>query len=87
MTDNELCALLHAAEGRVLFHNGLWGACVGYQWAGPDGQEAGHVPPWESEALDRLRRKRMVDVQSDPGPFSAPVVATDTGKARLSLSH
>jgi len=79
MNDMELQALRHCAEGSVLFHNGLWGAPMGYLWAGADGFAAGHVPQWESEALAMLERRGLVAVRPGPGTRDTPVVVTDSG--------
>jgi hypothetical protein len=84
MTDNELRALRHAAQGEVLFHNGLWGGPAGYLWAAPDGSEAGHLPQWESEALQLLERRRLVTVRRAVGARELAVVATTAGLDALS---
>ena len=84
MNENELSALRHAAEGMLLFHNGLWGARAGYWWAGPDGSTAGQVPPWESEILDLLERRHLVSVRPVAGALDRPVVATEAGLRLLS---
>jgi hypothetical protein len=84
MNENELSALRHAAEGMLLFHNGLWGARAGYWWAGPDGSSAGKVPPWESEALDLLECRRLVSIRPVTGALNSPVVPTEAGMRVLS---
>ena len=84
MNENELSALRHAADGSLLFHNGLWGAPAGYWWAGPDGASAGQVPPWESEVLDLLERRRLVSIRPVTGARDRPVVATEAGIRLLS---
>jgi hypothetical protein len=84
MTEDELTALRHAAGGMVLFHNGLWGAPVGYRWAGPDGLCAGQVPQWECEALDLLERQGLVTVRPAIGARDAAVLVTTSGMRILS---
>jgi hypothetical protein len=84
MTQNEMSALRHVADGLVLFHNGLWGAPAGYRWAAPDGTSAGHVPQWECETLDLLERRRLIAVRQATGARDIPVVATDAGRRLLS---
>jgi hypothetical protein len=84
MNENELSALRHAADGMVLFHNGLWGAPAGYWWAGPDGGSAGKVPPWESEVLDLLERRRLVSLRPVRGTQDRLVVVTEAGLRLLS---
>src|SRR6266540_1378634 len=79
MSENELSALRHAADGMLLFHNGLWGAPAGYRWAGPDGTSAGQVPQWESEVLDLLERRHLVSVRPGFGAKDRPVVVTEAG--------
>lgn len=86
MTDRELLPLLHAAAGELLFHTGQWGGPPGYRWRGPDGAEAGQVPPWESEELDRLRARGLISVERRLGPFDRPINATDEGLAALAAS-
>ncbi|HVK21101.1 MAG TPA: hypothetical protein VM677_07050 [Actinokineospora sp.] len=83
MNATELQALRHCAEGTVLFHNGLWGAPMGYLWAGTDGLAAGHVPQWEAEALSLLERRGLVTVRPGPGTRDTPVVVTDSGSRFL----
>jgi hypothetical protein len=84
MTEGELNALRHAANGMVLFHNGLWGTRAGYWWAGADGSSAGQVPPWECEALDMLERRHLVAIRPVSGARDVPVVATEAGLRMLS---
>lgn len=84
MTDDELRALRHVADGMVLFHNGLWGAPAGYRWAAPDGSSAGQVPQWECEVLDLLERRRLVAINPAAGARDVPVVATRRGIQFLS---
>ncbi|HEV2779843.1 MAG TPA: hypothetical protein VGX25_10640 [Actinophytocola sp.] len=84
MTQNELNALRHAAEGSLLFHNGLWGTPAGYRWAAPDGSSAGQVPQWECETLDLLERRRLIAIRPATGARDVPVVATAAGIRLLS---
>lgn len=84
MTESEMSALRHAANGMVLFHNGLWGTRAGYSWAAADGSSAGQVPPWECEALDLLERRRLVMIRTVAGARDVPVVATPAGVQLLS---
>src|SRR5690349_14662505 len=84
MTDDELRALRHVADGMVLFHNGLWGAPAGYRWAAPDGSSAGQVPQWECEVLDLLERRRLVTIRPAAGARDVPVVPTQRGMGMLS---
>ncbi len=84
MTEGELNALRHAANGWVLFHNGFWGAPAGYWWAGSDGSNAGQVPPWECEALDMLERRHLIAIRPGSGARDVPVVATEAGLQILS---
>ncbi|WP_436499969.1 hypothetical protein [Actinokineospora sp. HUAS TT18] len=86
MNDRELRALRHCAEGAVLFHNGLWGAPMGYLWAGADGCAAGHVPQWEAEALALLERRGLVAVRPGPGTRDTPVEVTDRGAQWLEVA-
>jgi hypothetical protein len=79
MTDGELQALQHCATGSVLFHNGLWGAPMGFVWAGDDGLSAGRVPQWESEALAMLERRGLVAIRPGIGTRDVHVVVTDIG--------
>jgi len=87
MTAHDVQALADTAAGLILLHNGLWGAPECYMWAGADGDAAGRVPPWECEALDRLRRRKLVA----PAPGSAvddvPVVLTERGQTTLRAGH
>ena len=88
MTTQDLQALRDAAHGRVLFHNGLWGAPTCYMWADANGHVAGRVPTAESESLDRLGWLRLAVVRSSVGATDAPVEATEAGLELLSsLSH
>jgi len=84
MTTQELQALRDAADGLILFHNGLWGAPTCYMWAGPDGREAGRVPSWEAEVLDRLRSRRLTTIRPGTSTSDVPVVATSAGRNALS---
>lgn len=84
MTGQEFQALRDAARGLILFHDGSWGAPTCYMWAGPDGREAGRVPAWESDALDRLTWRRLTSVQRGVGPMDDKIVATTAGMDLLS---
>jgi hypothetical protein len=84
MTSQEFQALQDAARGLILFHSGLWGAPMCYMWAGSDGREAGRVPSWESEALDRLLARRLTTVKPATGAKDGQVMATDAGSDLLS---
>ncbi|MGQ0841789.1 hypothetical protein [Actinokineospora sp.] len=79
MTDNETNALRHAAAGSVLFHNGLWGAPMGFLWASEDGSPAGRVPQWEADALTLLERRGLVSIRPGVGTRDARVTVTDAG--------
>ncbi|GAA3840277.1 hypothetical protein GCM10022380_68050 [Amycolatopsis tucumanensis] len=83
MTAQDMQALADTAAGLILFHNGLWGAPTCYMWAGPDGAAAGRVPPWECEALDRLRWRKLITAPSGSGVEDVPVVPTEAGLAAL----
>ncbi|MGH3951318.1 MAG: hypothetical protein ACRDSE_19735 [Pseudonocardiaceae bacterium] len=86
MTDRELLPLRHAAAGELLFHTGRWGGPAGYRWRGPDGTEAGLVPPWETEELDRLHDRGLISVERRLGPSDRPITATEAGIAALTTS-
>ncbi|MDQ0380722.1 hypothetical protein [Amycolatopsis thermophila] len=83
MTAQDVQALADAADGLILFHNGLWGAPTCYMWAGPDGTAAGRVPPWECEALDRLSWRKLIVAEPGAGAGDVPVVPTEAGLALL----
>ena len=82
--EKELNVLRHAADGMLLYHNGLWGAPAGYRWAGPDGASAGQVPQWETEVLDLLERRHLVSVRPGFGAKDRPVLVTEAGLRVLS---
>jgi hypothetical protein len=86
MTKDELNALRHAADGLLLFHNGLWGAPAGYRWAASDGSSAGRVPQWESEALDLLECRGLVSIRPVIGARDVAVAATAAGVQILSTA-
>jgi hypothetical protein len=86
VTNEEIRALRHAAEGQVLFHNGLWGAPAGYRWSAPDGSSAGRVPQWESEVLDLLVRRGLIAVDPVTGARDGVLAATGAGLAALSAA-
>jgi hypothetical protein len=83
MTDHELLLLRHAASGELLFHRGSWGGPSGYRWRGPDGTEAGHVPPWDETTLDRLAEQRLITIEDRRGPLDRRVHITAAGIAEL----
>ncbi|SDC08864.1 hypothetical protein [Actinokineospora iranica] len=83
MTENERTALRDAAQGAVLFHNGLWGAPMGFLWAGSDGSPAGRLPQWEEEALALLERRGLVAIRPGVGTRDVPVRATEAGERLL----
>ena len=83
MNEDELRALRHAADGTVLFHNGLWGAPAGYRWAALDGSSAGRLPQWACEALDLLERRRLVAIQPVTGARDTAVAITSDGMRLL----
>jgi hypothetical protein len=83
MTDHRTRFLGCVAEGRLLFHTGLWGGPAGYRWCGPDGNEAGLVSPWETEMLDQLVYRGLIRVEPCPGPAYRRVVTTPAGLAAL----
>jgi hypothetical protein len=83
MTDHQNRFLNFAAEGRLLFHTGLWGGPAGYRWCGPDGDEAGRVSPWETDLLDQLVLRGMLHIEPQPGPAYRRVMVTAKGQAAL----
>ncbi|MPZ00628.1 MAG: hypothetical protein GEU97_22165 [Actinophytocola sp.] len=83
MTDRELRRLQDVAEGHLLFHTGRWGGPAGYRWRGPDGAEAGTVPPWQEEELDRLRDLGLIAIETRRGPFDRLVTITSRGLSAL----
>ncbi len=87
MTDRELARLQDVAEGKLLFHTGRWGGPAGYRWRGPDGAEAGTVPPWQEVELDRLRDLGLIAIETRRGPFDRLVTITAHGLSALRVSH
>lgn len=83
MTDSELTLLQQAANGALLFHIGRWGGPAGYRWCGPDGQEAGMVPPAQDLTLEQLNARGLIAIMPRTGPLDRRVVATATGLAAL----
>lgn len=83
MTSYERHVLEHVTQGDIMFHNGRWGAPMGYVWADRDGGAAGQVPQPQSQALDRLERRRLVVIRPRVGARYATVEATDEGWRRL----
>lgn len=87
MNSRELQALEHTAAGELLFHRG-WGASAGYRWCGPDGTEAGAVPPSEADALDQLACSGLITIEPRLGPVDRRVFLTPTGATALhGLAH
>lgn len=75
--------LTYAAQGRLLFHTGLWGGPAGYRWCGSDGMEAGLVSPAETEVLDQLVYRGLISVVPQRGPAYRRVVVTPAGRTAL----
>lgn len=88
MTSHELELLQLVANGELLFHKGTWGGLAGFRWRGPDGTEAGIVPPWECDALDGLAGRGLIAIDRRLGPSDCRVRPTHAGLAALSgLAH
>ena len=83
MNDHELNALQQVAADEVLFHPGTWGGPAGYRWRGPDGAEAGLVPPRVTDVLDRLASLGMVRPERRLGPLDRRLFLTQAGAAAL----
>lgn len=83
MNDRELLSLQHAAHGELLFHQGSWGGPPGYRWRGPDGAEAGRVPPWEDQTLESLEALGYLTIERRLGPADRLVLLTAAGHAAL----
>lgn len=79
MNDHGLTLIRLAANGELLFHMGTWGGAAGYRWCGPDGTEAGIVPPWEDDVLDALAERGMLTIETRLGPLDRRVVPTRSG--------
>jgi hypothetical protein len=81
-------ALTDAVNGKIVLHNGLWGAEMCYMWAGSTpGFGEGRVPVSESEALNQLTRLGLVRVLPGNSVTDVPVVATRSGSEFLSAGH
>lgn len=88
MTEQQSRFLAYAAEGRLLFHTGLWGGAAGYRWCGRDGDEAGQVTQWDTDLLDRLVLRGMLRIEPQAGPSYLKVRVTPAGQAALAtLAH
>ncbi|HJQ47626.1 MAG TPA: hypothetical protein VJ870_15115 [Amycolatopsis sp.] len=83
MNRHQYSALRHVEAGELLSHRGTWGGPPGYRWQGHDGEEAGVVPPWETEALDALARQGLIATERRRGPLHARVTITPAGRAAL----
>lgn len=83
MTDHELRLLRYAADDELLFHTGSWGGPAGYRWQGPDGGEAGQVPPWDEPVLDRLADRGLITVEARRGPLDRRVMLSQAGAAAV----
>lgn len=84
MNDRELLSLQHTAAGELLFHKGSWGGPPGFRWRGPDGAEAGHVPPWEDQTLESLEARGYLTIERRLGPADRLVLLTTAGQSALS---
>ncbi|WP_018684902.1 hypothetical protein [Actinokineospora enzanensis] len=87
MTENEMIALQDVADGAILFHNGLWGAPMGFRWADYDGTPAGELAQWQADAVLALVRRGLVMIERavTPGRY-ARVQVTATGSALVDYS-
>ncbi|GAA3548656.1 hypothetical protein GCM10022222_35310 [Amycolatopsis ultiminotia] len=74
LVEEDVRALEDVRRGLVVVHNGLVGAAECYLWSG-----GGRVPPWETQAVDRLRRRGLVAVARRPGAPTSPLVPTGPG--------
>jgi hypothetical protein len=83
MNDDEVRALRQVAAKELLFHRGTWGGPAGYRWRGPDGTEAGQVPPCETEVLDRLSGRGLISTERRRGPLDRCLTVTPAGMAAL----
>lgn len=83
MNDSELIALRQVAANEVLFHPGTWGGPEGYRWRGPDGAEAGVMPQWKTDVLDRLATLGLVRTERRLGPLDRLLLLTPAGVATL----
>lgn len=83
MNHHEQELLRQAADGELLYHKGTWGGPAGYRWRGPDGTEAGIVPPWEEDHLDALADRGLISIERKLGPHDCRVTSTSAGWAAL----
>jgi len=83
MKHDELIALRQVADRQVLFHAGTWGGPAGYRWRGSDGAEAGQVPQWHMEVLDRLASQGMIAIERRRGPLDREITVTSVGTEKL----
>lgn len=74
LVDEDVHALDDVRRGLVVVHNGFAGEC--YLWS-----VGGRVPLWETQAMDRLRRRGLVRIARRRGAPASPVVLTDLGEA------
>lgn len=72
LAEEDMRALDDVRRGLVVVRNGFVGAEECYLWSG-----GGRVPPWEVQAVDRLRRRGLVALTRRPGAPASPLVATD----------
>lgn len=84
MNHHERELLRHAADDDLLYHKGTWGDAAGYRWRGPDGTEAGTVPPWEADRLDALADRGLINIEHKLGPHDCRVTTTSAGRDILS---
>lgn len=84
MNRHERELLRHAADDELLYHKGTWGGPAGYRWRGPDGAEAGIVPPWEADHLDALVDSGLISIEPKLGPLDCRVTTTSEGLDVLS---
>ncbi|WP_116198538.1 hypothetical protein [Amycolatopsis circi] len=76
LVEEDVHALDDVRRGLVVVHNGFVGAAACYLWS-----VGGRVPLWETEAMDRLRRRGLVRIAHRRGAPASPVVLTDLGVA------
>jgi hypothetical protein len=84
LSRTEIEALEDVVHGRIVFHNGLWGAEMCYMWSGRiPGRGAGRVLPEKSDALYRLYWRRLIVIQPGDGRTDVPVVVAEHGLSAL----
>ncbi|MBB4688974.1 hypothetical protein [Amycolatopsis jiangsuensis] len=71
LVEEDVRALDDVRRGLVVVRNGLVGAGECYLWSA-----GGRVPPWETAAVDRLRRRGLVSVTRRHGAATSPLVAS-----------